>query len=466
MSFYNKYRPQTFNDVIGQSHITDILKQATKEETLSHVYLLVGPRGTGKTTTARLIAKSLNCTAENKENMPCNKCNCCTLFDSQSLFDVIEIDAASNTGVDDVRDLIEKSRYMPTIGRVKVYIIDEVHMLSKSAFNALLKILEEPPSHVHFVLATTEVHKVPVTIISRSQRFNFYRINIENIVKRLQFVINEESINAEDDALVRIAEYADGGLRDAIKMLEQIYSNDIITVKQVENSLGLVEKKVLENFIEFVQTGDVQKAEDLLKKLYQEGIQIVQFIKELLSYMQVLLFDEKLSVDDKKVLLDFSKKLLEKDFTRSSDALFELQLLLYEGVKGIPISNTSLPVNTKVDVVKKPNIQEVKGVVSLGLTMDSVQENMIKIIENVASPKLRMALKLVTLKDVQEKVITYSVSSSFHYEILVKQENKFLIEKSLSTTLKQDLQVKFVTDVVKEDSSMNNLLSEAQKIFS
>ncbi|MGC9398825.1 MAG: DNA polymerase III subunit gamma/tau [Anaerolineae bacterium] len=236
-ALYLKWRPQTFDDVVAQAHIVRTLRNALRSGHVHHAYLFAGPRGTGKTTTARLIAKAVNCLAPVEER-PCNRCEICNAVNEGRLMDLIEIDAASHTGVDNVRDILEKVNFRPTQARTKVYVIDEVHMLSTAAFNALLKTLEEPPVHVIFVLATTEVHKIPPTVLSRCQRFEFRRIPLDDIVTRLKRICEAEEIEAEAEALDLIARAATGSLRDAISLLDQLASDGTVTAEYVRQMLG------------------------------------------------------------------------------------------------------------------------------------------------------------------------------------------------------------------------------------
>ena len=250
MSLYLKYRPQNFKTIVGQDHIVTTLKNAIKHESLTHAYLFSGSRGTGKTSLARIIAKSLNCTNLEEGVEPCDKCENCEAVLKGRLVDLIEIDAASNRGIDEIRELREKILFAPTQGKAKVYIIDEVHMLTKEAFNALLKTLEEPPAHAYFILATTEAHKIPETIISRCQQFNFRRISAEDIVKRLQEIGEEESVQAEPDALDLIAKISSGSLRDAIGLFEQMNIDKFEEVMQINFlSSAQLTKLFLENIL-------------------------------------------------------------------------------------------------------------------------------------------------------------------------------------------------------------------------
>ncbi|MEM5794931.1 MAG: DNA polymerase III subunit gamma/tau, partial [Bacillota bacterium] len=248
IALYRQWRPQDFEQLVGQEHISTTLKNAITSNRIAHAYLFSGPRGTGKTSTAKIMAKALNC-LQGPTIHPCNACDRCKRIIDGSSMDVLEIDAASNRGIDEIRELREKVKFTPVDGRYKVYIIDEVHMLTTEAFNALLKTLEEPPAHAIFILATTEPHKIPATILSRCQRYDFRRIDSEAISGRLLKVLQEMSIEAEPEALGVIARFAEGGLRDALSILDQCiaFSGDRITVEDVRSMLGLAGDEWLEH---------------------------------------------------------------------------------------------------------------------------------------------------------------------------------------------------------------------------
>ena len=285
-----KWRPQQFDEVVGQAHVTETLKNAIKSDRVAHAYLFVGPRGTGKTSTARIMAKALNC-AKGPTGQPCDKCDSCLEIMGGNNLDVLEIDAASNTGVDHVRELRDNVRYAPARGPFKIYIIDEVHMLSIAAFNALLKTLEEPPAHVKFLFATTEPQKVPATILSRCQRFDLRRISAPDIVKRLTEITRAEGVTVDEDALLAIARGAEGGLRDAESAMDQLiaFRGRNIQESDVLSVFGLVARHTLEELAESVLRGDVPAAIRIVAELDSSGKDIQRVVLELLEYFRNVL---------------------------------------------------------------------------------------------------------------------------------------------------------------------------------
>lgn len=288
-ALYRKWRSQTFEDVIGQKHITQTLQNAIGAGRVAHAYLFTGPRGTGKTSTARILAKAVNCVGTGSK--PCNVCSICQAVNEGRLMDLIEIDAASNTSVDDIRDLRDKVDFRPGEARIKFYIIDEVHMLSKSAFNALLKTLEEPPPHVIFVLATTEPEKIPATIMSRCQRFDFRRIKVEDVAGRLHFIVEQEGLQAEEEALILIAHQGSGSMRDSISLLDQLtaYGDEVITLDLVRSVLGASDYAATKMFIDYTLQGDVSAGLSLINEIVHNGVEPRQFALEILEYLRGLL---------------------------------------------------------------------------------------------------------------------------------------------------------------------------------
>ncbi|MFE4124388.1 DNA polymerase III subunit gamma/tau [Priestia sp. YIM B13486] len=291
-ALYRVYRPQSFNDVVGQQHIIKTLQNALVQEKFSHAYLFSGPRGTGKTTAAKILAKAVNCEKAPIAE-PCNECATCRGITDGSISDVIEIDAASNNGVDEIRDIRDKVKYAPSAVRYKVYIIDEVHMLSIGAFNALLKTLEEPPAHVIFILATTEPHKIPLTIISRCQRFDFKRISPEDIVYRMKEVLGSEELEVSKDALYEIAKASEGGMRDALSLLDQAisYSTEKVSLEDVLSITGAVSQSFIVKIVQAIFNENIVEALDSVESLIKNGKDPARFVEDLIFYYRdVLLY--------------------------------------------------------------------------------------------------------------------------------------------------------------------------------
>ena len=289
-ALYRKYRPQTFDDVVGQLAVTQTLKTQLLTDKMSHAYLFTGSRGTGKTSCAKILAKAVNCLHPENGN-PCNRCSACRSIDDGSCMDVLEIDAASNNGVDNVRDLRDDAVYSPSQVKKRVYIIDEVHMLSMSAFNALLKIIEEPPEHLLFILATTELHKVPATILSRCQRFAFRRISQEDIAARLQYVAYQENIDMDESAARVLARLADGGMRDGLSLLDQVASATTgeLTAERVYTCLGIAGEQQSARMMSYIADHDTTKALSLFNRLYADGKDLAAMLDELASITRDLL---------------------------------------------------------------------------------------------------------------------------------------------------------------------------------
>ena len=287
-ALYRKYRPKTFDDVVGQEHITETLKKQVETGRLSHAYLFIGTRGTGKTTCAKILAKAVNCEHPVNGN-PCNQCAACRGIDDGSILDVVELDAASNNGVDNVRALRDEAVFSPANVRKRVYIIDEVHMLSTAAFNALLKIIEEPPAHLLFILATTELQKVPATILSRCQRHSFKRIPVDTIAARLNYVAQQEHLNLQPDAAALLARMADGGMRDALTLLDQCSGSDVITTETVISAMGLAGNLRTAQLLQSIADGDTAKTLEQFRSLWQDGKDPAALLDELSMLQRDLL---------------------------------------------------------------------------------------------------------------------------------------------------------------------------------
>lgn len=308
-ALYRRWRSQTFDEVVGQEHVTQTLRNALRDHRVAHAYLFTGPRGTGKTSTARLLAKAVNCENADPAQRPDNTCPICGAITSGALLDLIEIDAASNRGIDEIRDLRDKVHFSPSQARYKVYVIDEVHMLTPEAFNALLKTLEEPPPHVIFVLATTEPHKIPDTVLSRCQRFDFRRIPTHKIVTHLAHILAEEGRSAEPAALEMIARSADGGMRDAISLTDQLlsYGSDVITEDQVRAVRGAISGQAISQLVDFLTVGEAAAGLRLINQLAEEGIDLRQLALQLVEHLRSVLVSRVGGKEVRAILVDLSE---------------------------------------------------------------------------------------------------------------------------------------------------------------
>ncbi len=335
IALYRKYRPTRFEDICGQEHITTSLKNQIRADKISHAYLFCGTRGTGKTSTAKLLARAVNC-LDLQDGNPCEKCESCKSINEGNSIDVFEIDAASNRGIDNIRDLREAVKFTP-IGKYKLYIIDEVHMLTNEAFNALLKTLEEPPEYVIFILATTEPHKLPATVLSRCQRFDFKRISKKSMLERLDFICKEEDIKAEAEALQLIVRNTDGAMRDAINIMDQcsVYSNKNISADDVLAVLGIVNDRYLFEMSDSILNEDVTKTIKLLREISDEGKDIVQFTQDLQGHYRNLLMSKlvtkaegviDLSEEKVKILTEQSRRYSKESIIRCINILSDLTL--------------------------------------------------------------------------------------------------------------------------------------------
>ena len=314
-ALYRKFRPLCFEDVKGQEHIVTTLKNQIKADRIGHAYLFTGTRGTGKTTIAKILARAVNCENPADDGSPCGKCASCKRILAGTGVNVIEMDAASNNGVDDVRGIVEDISYSPAEGKYKVYIIDEVHMLSPSAFNALLKTLEEPPAYVIFILATTEVHKIPITILSRCQRYDFKRISIETITARLRELMEKEGVQAQERALIYIAKTADGSMRDALSLLERcisFYYGEELTYDKTLEVLGAVDTDVFSRLFRSILEQDVAGSISLLEEMIMQGRELVQFVADFTWYLRNLLLIKVSDAGAMEDVIDISSDNLHK----------------------------------------------------------------------------------------------------------------------------------------------------------
>lgn len=390
-ALYRKYRPNRFDDVVGQDIIIQTLKNAIANNKLTHAYLFSGPRGTGKTSTAKILAKTINC--QNLKGFePCNECDSCKQINNKQSTDIIEIDAASNNGVDEIRELKSKVNLVPSNSKYKVYIIDEVHMLSTGAFNALLKTLEEPPSHILFILATTEAHKIPATILSRCQRFDFKKISVNKIMENLKKIVEKENINIEEEALKEIAILSQGGMRDSISLLDQVisYCPNNITCQDVHDINGTVGNEEMSNIIKLILANDITNLLKKLDELDDKGKNLIKLIEELIYYLRNILvfqiapdyFDKTEQQNYLELSREIKQNLLLNYIQQFSEAIYEMKnsdnekitLELYL-IKMLNLSQNESEKVEKYDKkeekeIKKPEIalKEPKNDISVELT--------------------------------------------------------------------------------------------------
>ena len=338
-ALYRKWRPRKWDQVIAQDHVVKTLRNAIQADKVGHAYLLSGPRGTGKTTTARLLAKAVNCLSPDLANRPCDECKNCIAVNEGRYLDLIEIDAASNTSVEDVRDLRDKINFSPSDGKYKVYIIDEVHMLSTAAFNALLKTLEEPPAHAIFILATTEVHKIPATVLSRCQRHEFRRIPVMDIVSTLKTLCAEEKIDADEEALILIARQSTGAMRDGISLLDQLASTgERITLELAQLVLGTATNQLVIDLINAIQNGDTARGLEVIHRALDGGSDPRQYARQVVEYLRNLLLI-RMGNDKQVDATKESKDLMHKHSQSvETDVLMEWMRLFNEAINDIRTS--------------------------------------------------------------------------------------------------------------------------------
>jgi len=506
---YRKYRPASFSEVVGQEHVIKTLRNAIKRDKIAHAYLFSGPRGIGKTTIARILAKAANC--ENiKDGEPCNKCDACLSINQNKFLDLVEIDAATHTQVDKIRDIIEKINFSPASGKYKVYIIDEVHMLSKGAFNALLKTLEEPPKHAVFILATTEIHKIPATIISRCQRFDFRRIKVSEIKDRLAKIAKQEKVKVEKGVLDFIAVNSSGGMRDSESLFGQILSieNNDITLKEVQEILALSDISKAIKLVKLIIEKKYNEAVNYISEITNDGYDLEQFSESIVEYCRKLMlikispemkenFSLEMTEEQIAELESISRKTAIPQLIKIIRALIQAkeeikssiipQLPLELAVAEIDISDDNLltnkantdynnkikePIKKITDKVsqsvkqsqdfikksvgfeKKKNkdeaeISETKlnSISDDDIDLNIIKGNWRKILEEIKPHNHSLTAFLKTCYPIgaSGNKITISCQYSFHKDKLSRIENKLIIEKIASQVLESDIFTEFIT---------------------
>lgn len=491
LSLYRKYRPQDFENFVGQEHVRTTILNAFKTDTLSHAYLFCGPRGTGKTTTARLIAKIVNCENLNV-NEPCNNCEICKGISTGQLIDLIEIDAASNRGIDEIRELRDKINFLPTLAKKKVYIIDEVHMLTKEAFNALLKTLEEPPQHVLFILATTEAHKIPETIISRCQRFDFKRIPDQQIVERLKFVCTQENFSFEKESLTIIAERANGGLRDALTLLEQVVIDQKIETEKVKEIIGFTGDKTIAEIVDTLLKSDANAGLNIINEVYNRGFDLTQLNKDIIQHLRSLMLSElkknaKVNSNILHWIEIFQQALVDSKISPIPQLALEIafvkacnaSVLINKSesiTPSVQINSSSEPTPKKTEVQSEtpiaqikeepitdtptaqpePNIKEIKLDHELELSLETVKSKWPNIAQNIKSPLTKKLLIGSIPTKINSTELIISTNTNFQSEKLSEPANKNEIQDVFIELFQKNIEISFI----KSEEQIANITSE------
>lgn len=486
-TLYRRWRPRRFQDFVGQSHVTTTLINAVAGKRVAHAYLFTGPRGTGKTSIAKILAKALNC--EKLEGAePCDQCSSCVRINEGVFLDVLEIDAASNRGIDEIRDLREKVKFAPTEGKYKIYIIDEVHMLTTEAFNALLKTLEEPPEFVVFILATTEVHKIPATILSRCQRFDFKRFTVNEIKGRLEQIVTAEKLEASNEALELIAEHSDGGMRDAVSLLEQAlaHSRTKLEAADVRAVLGLVDQEEIDQLATALKNRDTKRALELLAEVNLSGKDLWQFGRSMVEHFRRLLLADLGSGKENGKENPFTTEELIRIIETLADATLEvkrsqqsslpLELALIKLTNPAPVSGLEARI-ARLEALLQGNSPSVKSNHLSGAEIPSrnapatshdlkPKENKIPAVQSpeplINNPLKHWEVFLEVIKkkkrtlaalvqegkpvsfEGNELVVGFPPNLKFHLENVKLPNNKELLEGILKNLCGQDLKLRFI----------------------
>ena len=468
---YRKYRPTNFENVVGQETIVKTLKNEIINNKLSHAYLFTGPRGTGKTSIAKIFAKTINC-LDHENGVPCEKCVICTQINNKQFTDIIEIDAASNNGVDEIREIRNKVSLVPGEGKYKVYIIDEVHMLTTGAFNALLKTLEEPPAHIIFILATTEPHKIPETILSRCQRFDFKRIADTSIVERLKCICNEEKITISDEALYEIAQISNGGMRDSISLLDQVnaYKNSDITVEDVHQVNGSLSKKELDKFINYIFDKDIENILKALDQYDNSGKNIIKVVEEITKKLKDNLYDSitsnnnKYSVTDITEILDSINNNLI-NIKQANDARLAIELMFIK----MCYKNKQEEAKPVKEVTVKKTVTIEKNNKAETIKVEEVKKEPVKVVTNKDNSSL---LERIVERRIDNTLARFKKSEFKNIKESIKQLNDYVTDPEFGrySSLLMDGELKaasdeyllFVYDTENSSKTFNNELYDIE----
>lgn len=500
VALYRKYRSQKFEEILGQDHVCQTLINSLKNSRISHAYLFTGPRGVGKTSVARILAKAVNCDST-VDGEPCDECLTCQAIKKGRALDLIEIDAASNRGIDEIRELREKIKFAPTEGKYKIFIIDEVHMLTKEAFNALLKTLEEPPVHAIFILATTEAYKVPATVLSRCQRFDFRRIRLGDLVNRLDHIAKSEGIKIDSEALKMIAETSEGGFRDAISLLDQLasYGEKKVGVEEIRLVLGLSDLEAIENFIDCLNKNNTQNGIFLINHLISDGYDLHQFTKSVIELLRKILLvkisgSANLEMSEERVEkiqklaqdLPVNKILraielltaAEKEFKASAFPQLFLEMALVKLAIEDEVKAESLEV--KPEKIVKDKIKEeakekkpAKKQKAGSKEDNNFLERWLEVIAEVKSKNNSISafLKVAKPEVLDDNTIILNFPYKFHKERIEDPKNRKILEVALDKVYKKTyvfkcvLKENFNGGEKLEDGAEDDLLANAKEIF-
>ena len=453
-TLYRKYRPADFSEVAGEQDIIKTIKNSLKEDRMSHAYLFTGPRGVGKTTTARLIAKGLNCLTNGVTDEPCNACENCVAITEGTFIDMIEIDAASNRGIDEIRGLKDKINYRPAKGRKKVYIIDEVHMLTREAFNAILKTLEEPPSHVIFILATTEPEKILPTIVSRCQRYDFRPLSFKDAKSRLLEIAEGEEVGIDNDTLKLIYEKSGGSMRDAISILEKLISScygEEITLEKAQNALGVIPEKLMVEFMKILEERDIHRGMEFLDKLWEESLNVENFFKDLAGFVKEMLIKQEIEGERGLRLIGdiydtLTKFKFEEDKRLLGYVILNKNILAGKAVSAPEVVYREVVREKEAETQGEAKV-ETAPQVDIDISIDQVKRVWTEALNMAKREKMSMAAFLAGAHPLRvEKNIIYigfSFENSFSKDMMEKAENNKYLLEALRTIIHPSLETRY-----------------------